>query len=82
MFKLVIFERRLGWYWKVLAANNRKQGIGGEPFSSSRSALTSFQRFRAAIATTPAIELANIEVRPLKRRARKTQTRKPRWKRR
>lgn len=41
---LIIFKRRLGWYWKLVAANGRKQAIGAEPFSSPRSARLSYER--------------------------------------
>ncbi len=44
--KLVVFERRKGWYWRLVARNNRILAIGGEPFSSARAAKRSFTNLR------------------------------------
>ncbi len=43
---LVIFEGRLGWYWRLVAGNNRPIAIGAEPFSSKAAARRALDRVR------------------------------------
>lgn len=45
--RLVVFEGRMGWYWRLQARNNRVLAIGGEPFSSARAARRSFRSLSA-----------------------------------
>lgn len=40
--RLIIFRGRLGWYWRLVAGNNRVVAIGGEPFATAGSARRSF----------------------------------------
>ncbi len=40
--RVVVFKRRLGWYWRLHAHNNRTLAVGAEPFSSARAAKRSF----------------------------------------
>ena len=47
--KLIITKRRRGWYWRLVAANGRTVAIGGEPFSSARTARRSFNDLHAAL---------------------------------
>jgi hypothetical protein len=47
--RVIVFKRRLGWYWKLQAHNNRTIAIGGEPFSSPRSAKRSFDAMYDAL---------------------------------
>lgn len=41
---LIIFKRRLGWYWRLVAANGKKQAIGAEPFATSGGARRGYER--------------------------------------
>lgn len=36
--RVQIFYSRLGWYWRVVAANNRILAVGGEPFKTPANA--------------------------------------------
>lgn len=47
MARLVVFRRRLGWYWRLVARNNRVLAVGAEPFASERSAVRAFERVLA-----------------------------------
>lgn len=47
--RLIITKGRRGWYWKLRAGNNRTIALGGEPFSSERSAVRAFKRARQVI---------------------------------
>lgn len=48
--RLVIFKRRLGWYWKLVAKNGRTVAIGGEPFRTAIGVKRSFEVMRTKLA--------------------------------
>jgi uncharacterized protein YegP (UPF0339 family) len=41
---LVILRRKRGYYWRLVARNNRVLAIGAEPFASRRAALKAAHR--------------------------------------
>lgn len=47
--RLIVAKGKRGWYWKLRAGNNRTIALGGEPFSSERSALRAFKTAREVI---------------------------------
>lgn len=68
--RLIVYEGRLGWYWRFVAANNRALAIGAEPFSSKHKARDAFTlTLRATLWRTEALAQAiPVEIRPRKRR--------------
>lgn len=51
--KLVVFQRRLGWYWRLVARNKKKRAIGGEPFSSASAAVRGFKSLHTDLCQSP-----------------------------
>jgi uncharacterized protein YegP (UPF0339 family) len=49
---LVILRRKRGYYWRLVARNNRTVAIGAEPFASRRNAQRAFTSMRIAAAAT------------------------------
>jgi uncharacterized protein YegP (UPF0339 family) len=59
--KLVVFKRRLGWYWRLvaanIAANNRTIAIGGEPYASKGNAHRAFCAMWRKLEKTESLKL-------------------------
>lgn len=66
--RLVVFQRRKGWYWRLVARNNRILAIGGEPFSSARAAIRSMFIVTNLATTHPRIPFEEIPLRKGRRR--------------
>lgn len=44
--EFVVYKRKRGWYWKLVAPNHEIIAVGGEPFKSAHNAKRSIRRVR------------------------------------
>lgn len=69
--KLVLFQRRLGWYWRLVAGNGRTDRDGAPPFASKRNARRGAAAALCEAAARYHDEGMPLDVQPLKRKARR-----------